>query len=147
MKRIHHRNCKNCNELFLPDRRNLRHQTYCSKPLCRQASKKDSQRRWLAKPGNRDYFRGPAHVARVQAWHAAHPGYWRRPRPQVSPALQEHYHPQGVDLNKKIAALPSQISGNDTALQDLLHAQPFVLIGLIAKLTGSALQEAMPHAA
>ena len=62
MKRLHQRNCKNCNELFLPDRRNLRHQTYCSKPLCRQASKKDSQRRWLAKSGNRDYFRGPAHV-------------------------------------------------------------------------------------
>ena len=49
-----------------------------AKPGCRKASKADSQRRWLQKPENRDYFRGPEHVQRVQRWREAHPGYWRR---------------------------------------------------------------------
>ena len=60
------RKCLNCSALFRPDPRNLRHQRYCSRPECRQASKAASQRRWLAKPANRDYFRGPENVARVR---------------------------------------------------------------------------------
>jgi hypothetical protein len=78
MKRARRRKCLCCGELFRPDARNLRHQRHCAKPACRTASKAASQRRWLAKVTNRDYFRGPINVARVQAWRAAHPGYWRR---------------------------------------------------------------------
>jgi hypothetical protein len=141
MKRRRRRKCRHCGELFHPDPRNRYHQKSCSEPACRRASKTASQKRWLAKLRNRDYFRGPAHVARLRAWRAAHAGYWRRQPREVSSALQEHCHTQPIDSNKKTATL------NDSALQDLLNAQPFVLIGLIANLTGSALQEAMPHAA
>jgi hypothetical protein len=70
--------CKCCRRLFVPDPRNLRHQCYCSQPLCRAASKAASQDRWLARPQNQDYFRGPDHVARVKDWRARHPGYWRK---------------------------------------------------------------------
>ena len=64
------------------------------------------------KPQNQDYFRDPWHVARVGAWRSLNPGYWRKlPRPS-------------------------------TALQDLSKAQPIaVLIGLIAHLVGTPLQE------
>ena len=89
MKRHRRRKCRHCRELFLPDPRNLRHQHYCSKPECRRASKAASQRRWLSKPANRDYFRGAANVQRVRAWRAAHPGYWQRTGPQTGIALQE----------------------------------------------------------
>ena len=53
------RKCKCCLKLFRPDPRNRRHQHYCSALACRAASKAASQARWLAKPENQSYFRGP----------------------------------------------------------------------------------------
>jgi hypothetical protein len=107
----------------------LRHQRYCSKPQCRKASKAASQRRWLAKAQNHDYYRGMANVERVRAWRAAHPGYWRRPGRQSTCALQEDSLTQPVETHEKSPTL------TEIALQDLLCAQPVVLIGLIANLT------------
>jgi hypothetical protein len=131
------RKCLNCGALFRPDARNVRHQRYCSAPACRQASKAASQQRWLAKGANRDYFRGPEHTERVRAWRAAHPGYSR----QGAPALQEHSLAQATDSNEKSASL------TPSPLQDLSRAQPLVLYGLIAHLTGAALQEDIALAA
>ena len=71
------RKCICCRKLFRPDPRNRHHQRYCSAPVCRAASKAASQARWLAKPENQDYFRGPVNVARVQLWRSRHPGYGR----------------------------------------------------------------------
>ena len=78
MMKRRRRKCLNCGQLFRPDPRSARHQRYCSTPACRNASKAASQARWLSKPHNRSYFRGPEHVARVRAWRAANPGYARR---------------------------------------------------------------------
>ena len=135
MKQHRQRKCRHCGELFRPDPRNLRHQRYCGKAACRKASKAASQRRWLAKAQNRDYFRGAANVERVRAWRAAHPGYWRRPGTQSAPALQEDSSAQPIETHEKSPTLA------ELALQDLLCAQPVVLIGLIANLTGTVLQE------
>jgi len=88
MGRGDRRKCKCCLKLFGPDPRNRRHQRYCSAPACRAASKAASQARWLAKPENQSYFRGPVNVARVQTWRARHHGYWRKGR-CVGPALQD----------------------------------------------------------
>ena len=132
------RKCRHCKELFRLDPRNLRHQRYCAQPDCRRASKAQSQRRWLAKPHNRDYFRGPEHVERVRLWRAAHPGYWRKPAQEVS-ALQEHSLTQPTELNEK----PGTLMG--ATLQELCAAQPLVLLGLIAHLTGTAIQEDIAH--
>jgi hypothetical protein len=101
MKCKRRRKCRHCRESFQSDRRNLWHQRYCSKPSCRQASKAASQRRWLAKPQNRDYFRGPAHVERVRAWRAAHPGYWHRSGRQSCPALQQDSLAQVAETQKE----------------------------------------------
>lgn len=73
-------NCLHCNECFVADYRNRHHQKHCSKPACRQASRRESQRRWLGKPENRDYFRGPQNTARMQAWRKQNPGVGRRLR-------------------------------------------------------------------
>lgn len=135
MKSRRRRNCRHCRELFQPDRRNLRHQKYCTKPKCRQASHAASQHRWLGKPANRDYFRGPVNVERVRNWRAAHPGYWRRATAKPSLALQDDSRAQALEPHKGSVTLAS------TALQEVFTAQPFVLLGLIANLTGSALQE------
>ena len=131
MSKRRRRKCRNCGELFRPDPRNLRHQRYCAEPVCRRASKAASQQRWLAKAGNRDYFQGPENVARVRAWRAAHPGYWR----QIRRALQEHSLAQATETQGKSTPLMA------SPLQELSRAQPLILMGLIAQLTGAALQE------
>ena len=89
--------CRHCRGFFVPDYRNVGRQRYCSKPPCQQASKADSQRRWLQKPENHDHFRGPDNVKRVQLWRQEHPGYWRRKTPQASDAsaaLQRMFTPK-----------------------------------------------------
>ena len=77
MAKAGQRKCLSCGEFFTPDPRSGERQRYCCAADCRRASKAASQAAWLAKPSNRDYFSGPVHVARVQAWRAAHPGYSR----------------------------------------------------------------------
>lgn len=127
--------CENCHTLFLPDPRNATRQQFCTKSECRKASKKASQRKWLKKPENKDYFRGPDHVKRVQQWRADHPGYWHRKSAMDKIALQDPLNGQVAERNKDTAEL------HKTALQDLLNAQPFVMLGLIANFTGIALQD------
>jgi len=140
-QRFKRRKCKHCGRLFLPDSRNATRQRYCSKSECRKASKASSQKRWLQKPENQDYFRGPDNVERVQLWRKGHPGYWR-PKPKYNPtALQDPSTRQ----------LPENNDDRDDftfhALQDSLILQPTVFIGLIAQLTGFALQEDIAMAA
>ena len=69
------RKCMSCGEFFLHDPRSGERQRYCAASACRRASKTAGQANWLAQAANKDNFRGPAHVARVQAWRVAHPGY------------------------------------------------------------------------
>lgn len=128
------RKCLNCRQLFRPDPRNVCHQRYCSRAECRVASKAASQRRWCDKAENRDYFRGPDQVARVQQWRAQHPGYWRK-RTVTGRALQDHSLAQVIDKSRESGPLVS------VALQEALSEQPFVLIGLIAHLTDATLQD------
>ena len=109
--------CQCCGEIFEVDVRNRGRQKYCPKGACRRAGKTARQRRWLEKPENQDYFSGPEHVDRVRVWRAAHPGYWRSHRRQGWIALQDALVVQEVE-------------------------KP-VLIGLIAQLTDSTLQDAL----
>jgi hypothetical protein len=67
--------CQNCGDLFLPDCRNRGRQIYCFKPACRKASKTASQKRWLSKPENQNYFCGADNVQRARRWRRSHPGY------------------------------------------------------------------------
>ena len=71
------RKCLCCREFFDVGHRNRNRQRYCSDTACRRASKAASQAAWLTQPKNATYFSDPIHVARVQAWLAAHPGYSR----------------------------------------------------------------------
>jgi hypothetical protein len=126
-----------CKDWFEADPRNRGHQRYCSKAACRRASHTASQRRWLSKPENRDYFRGPINVARVQAWREAHPDYGQRAKLYERCALQDDCRAQDTDCSLQSAHL---------ALQEIIRAQPLVLLGLIAHLSDSTLQEDMAAA-
>ena len=100
------------------------------------ASRKASQRKWFQKPENRDYFSGPDQVERVRIWREKNPAYRStRNRNESFSKLQDHLIPQPTDSIQK----------NDdcvqNALQDLLTQQPAVLIGFLANLCGSSLQD------
>jgi len=133
MEMIKKKKCCNCRCLFLPDSRNRDRQEFCFEPECRKASKAASQKKWLTKPENLDYFTGPDNVKRVQEWRKKNPGYWKRKKKPV--ALQDSLMVQPIE----------NITDNDqvtsSALQDLLRVQPPVIIGLISNFIGSALQD------
>jgi hypothetical protein len=129
------RKCRHCGELYTPDPRNRWHQKYCCKAECRQASKKAAQCRWLSSDGGSGYFQSPENVTRVQQWRLAHPGYWKRPGTERPDALQEVLSSEVVETKEDTHSL------NIRALQDVCSSQPALLIGLIASLTGSTLQD------
>ncbi len=124
--------CRNCRQLFKADARNRGRQKYCSRPTCRAASKAHCQQRWLARPENQEYFRDAENAERVRRWQRAHPGYWRDTARYRRRTLQDPCRVQVVDRTEDIGLL---------ALQDALRCQGPVLLGLIATLTDSALQE------
>ena len=135
------RKCLCCAKFFDLDHRNRERQRFCSATQCRRASKAASQAAWLVKPQNNDYFRDPVHVARVQVWRVAHPGYSRgkprRPRTLQDPLItQVAEQVEECPIRDEIAAAPGL-----TALQDLLTAPTPVLAGLIAHLFAVTLQD------
>src|ERR1700682_1331749 len=95
------RKCLNGREFFIP-RPNSRHtQRYCAKSDCRKASKAAAQAKWLNKPENRSYFRGPENVERVQRWRERHPGYWRKKRSSRPNALQDLARKYSVNASEE----------------------------------------------
>jgi hypothetical protein len=131
------RKCLNCAEFFTPDQRNRARQHYCTQPVCRKASKAAAQAAWLAKPGNHDYFSDPSHVARVQDWRAAHPGYSRK-RAKAPMVLQDSLPLQPIDLIEETShrgEMPAP-----AALQDVFTPVSPILTGLIAHLFCLTLQ-------
>ena len=135
------RKCLCCGLFFDSDHRNLTRQRYCSATACQHASKVASQAAWLARPQNREYFRDPVHVERVQAWRAAHPGYGRG-RHRAPRALQDRLIAQVPDSTEEsadrgeIAAAPAA-----PALQDSWSTLAPALAGLIAHLFEVTLQD------
>jgi hypothetical protein len=127
--------CRNCELLFVPDYRNRNRQRYCKDSECRKASKAASHQKWLQKPENENYFRGPLNTRRVQEWRKHHPGYWRRSRSKKQSALQDRLNTEPSEINKDNANLTNK------GLQDFLTVHPAVIIGLISNLIGSPLQD------
>ena len=131
------RKCLNCSEMFIPDYRNVKTQAYCRKPECRKASKTASQKKWSEKAENKDYFKDPVHVARVQEWRKKHPKGSSKKETKSKKVLQDHCHEDFL----QIQSVTNDKNLKDILLQDLCTQQPFVIIGLIAQLTGSTLQD------
>ena len=135
------RKCLCCGGFFDSDHRNRKRQRYCSDADCRRASKAASQAAWLAQPQNNGYFRDPVHVARVQAWRLAHPGY-SSGKARAPMALQDALIVQAPEVIEE-CLIRGEIAtaAFSTALQDLLTAPTPVLAGLIAHLFEFTLQD------
>lgn len=93
------------------------------------------QAKWTSSKKGENYFQGPVNVQRVQAWRKDHPGYWKRNAPKRPNALQDDCSSQGLDAQRHNHDL------SDSALQDVFSPQPALIAGLIASLTGNALQD------
>ena len=107
--------------------------TAASQHAARRVKRKAS--RWLQRPENQNYFRGPENRQRVKDWRKAHPGYWRKKKSSTQVPLQEVFQGQvahNEELNPGVTP---------DALQDLFSMQPAMVVGLISMMTGSALQE------
>lgn len=161
--------CLHCNEIHDSEPRSAGRQRYCRAPECRRASKAESQHRWLSRPENENYFCGAAHGERVRQWRMAHPGYWRKkmPAPAESPApggaLQEISEEIPEEIPEAIPELSipevvdkeiiekSEPPGPPGTLQEIsllqFVLQPALLVGLIALMTGAALQEDIAQSA
>ena len=133
--------CLHCKEEYHADPRNCGRQRYCLKADCRQASKAASQRQWLSRPENRDYFRGAENCERVRLWRLAHPGYRRNKRPAPQSVLQEPLILQAVANEQVVNPTAASV------LQEILFSQPAMFVGLISVLTGSGLQEDIAESA
>ena len=139
-KKIRRRRCKNCDDLFKPDPRNLKRQKFCRKSECKEASTRYSQQKWLLEPKNRDYFSGPANVIRVQQWRQQNPDYSTRKTsektsPLIKGALQETLSTD-TTINKGFPNDLMQIS-----LQDPLSAKTLVVISFDTQLNKTTLQD------
>jgi len=117
----------------------MHHQKFCSKVSCRNASKRASQRRWLAKPENTTHFAGPDQVERVRQWRQAHPGYWRSHKRKSAGTLQDICLNQTADSQGFVEGDPQDLFCR--TLQDVCLAQKPLLVGLLSQLLDSALQE------
>ena len=127
--------CLHCNEEYQRDPRNGGRQSYCVKSVCQQASKAASQRQWLSRPENLDYFRGAENCERVRLWRLANPGYRRNKRPAPKSVLRDPLIPQAVEDETVVTPLASSV------LQEILFVQPAMFVGLISVMTGSGLQD------
>ncbi len=125
--------CQHCHEGFLADCRNLGRQRFCQKPDCRQASKASSQRQWRSRPENQDYFRGSYHCERVRRWRRDNPNYSRRNPPPPESALQ--------DSSPALQDSSNVFQNSSQVLEELCFQQPALIVGLIALVTGLALQD------
>ena len=115
MKRRRKRKCHNCNEAFLPSPQNAQKQCYCRAAACKKASARKANERWRAK--NPDHHTGSEAIIRVQAWRAAHPGYWRRKTEPLEPnALQDDCIAQVVDDQEENATLERFALQDDIAV-------------------------------
>jgi hypothetical protein len=129
------RKCLNCKELFLPDYRNAQRQCYCPKADCRKARKRESQRAWLAKPENQNYFRDDKNAERVRHWQKEHPGYWKNTARYQRRTLQDGCSNQPTANDQLVESTPRR------TLQDLCSMQIPLLVGLISMFVGSTLPD------
>jgi hypothetical protein len=132
------RKCRHCHHSYLPDYRNRYHQRYCSLRECQQASKRASQRQWLKREANRNYFSGPEHVSRVQKWRGINPHYWKTcsPRRLCRGRAETNAHVAAPD---QIVVPGGALAGG--TLQDFCRVRTPLLLRLVSQLERGTLQE------
>ena len=132
------RSCRHCQRSYFPDYRNRHHQHYCSLKECQRASKRASQRRWLGKSANRNYFCGSEHVGRVQRWRHSHPHYWKACHGGGECGGQRK-RAENLFLSEESRLPEGQVAGG--TLQDFCRVRTPLLLRLVSQLERGTLLE------
>lgn len=126
------RPCAHCGEQFVVNPRLGKRHRFCSRSACAQASRRAAQQKWLKKNGGNSYFAGKKSVEKVRAWRERHPGYWKRTN------RHQGRQPGAFRLTRKLKAALRNV-----ALQDVIDTRLALEIGIISRLSGVALQDAI----
>lgn len=126
------RRCAHCGRPFAVDPRLGKRHRFCSRPACAQASRRTAQQKWLKRSTGKDHFCGWENVARVREWRKRHPQYWQRTR------RHQGRRSGKFRLTRKLAAVL-----RCGALQDTIDRRLALEIGMISRLSGAALQDAI----
>lgn len=123
--------CTVCHNPFVPSKYSGSRQKVCPDAACRKIAKKQRQSDWQAR--NPEYFRGPENVERVREWRRNHPD-WREKQRAAREARRAKSSPRAKSCNTP--------EPGPARLQDLApDAQTALLVGLVALVSGSVLQD------
>ena len=114
--------CRNCGRLFIPNRFNHHHQTYCSNPECRRVGKRASDRKYRKKQSVKLDFRlKESH--RVQVYQKKNPTYWKNRKKDSKKSSEKellHDFAQVEKLQNDIAVLRDIAIWQGTAFKGLV---------------------------
>lgn len=110
--------CSWCGRFFRPDARVRDKQTTCSRPECRNARKRESQRRW--RESNPDYFKG--RYENTKQWRKEHPGYQAALRAKKRAEIQDEIPPPRPVRTIRIV-VPLEMVKNEIQDQILLQCR------------------------
>jgi hypothetical protein len=129
-RRTTQRCCAHCGQHFTVNPRLGRRHRFCSRPDCAAASRQVARKKWLKKNGGRRYFAGKENGDRVRNWRRRNPLYWKRARgPQRDRGSKMMLTPALAEVMRYVA------------LQDTIDTRFALEIGLIAEVSGAALQD------
>jgi hypothetical protein len=117
--------CQSCGDDFVPDPRARKRQRFCRARECRRASRAASRAKWLNKPENSQYFKGPGNAMRVKLWRAQNP----RPKKRGQKVMQRLIQPSLATALKACG------------VQDLNERQLSLVLGLVSALAQSSVQD------
>ena len=130
------RSCAHCGRRFVVNPRVGKRHRFCSHPACARASRRVAQQKWLKhwleQSGGEPYFSGETNAENVRAWRARHPQYWKR-----------------TDGRKRRPRAALRLTGRlksamtCVALQDTIAPRLALEIGIISRLSGATLQDAI----
>ncbi|MEN9404073.1 MAG: hypothetical protein RL091_2776 [Verrucomicrobiota bacterium] len=126
--RANHGKCAHCGRKFPVNPRLGKRHRYCGYAECRRVAKAGSQQRWLNRPENSGYFKGPGNAMRVRLWRAANP-------------KRKGSNPQRVAQRFMTPRLSTALKA--CGVQDLNERQLALMLGMVSTLARTSVQEAI----
>lgn len=124
------RRCAHCGQPFIVNPRVGKRHRFCTKPACAEVSHYVANKRWLRRNGGKAFHRGDEAIKRVHNWRETHPRYWKRTH------QKKRGRHTAFKITKALAAALRYV-----ALQDTIDTRLALEIGIISRLSGSALQD------
>jgi len=123
--------CANCGKPFVVDPRVGKRHRFCSLPACVKVSRREAQKKWR-NAGGKAYLTSEENVRQVREWRKLHPLYWKRTR------QQKGRRPAPLRISRRLATVLRSV-----ALEDVIDSRLALEIGMISRLSGAALQDAI----